>query len=77
MDDPLAFVLKGSLIQKVLFFLVPSTTQGAKSLPCAESLNFPPMIVNNLFKLSAQGSDLALFIGYGNKVKIPSKIKPP
>ena len=29
------------------------------------------------FKLSAQGRDLALFVGNGTKVKIPSEIKPP
>ena len=29
------------------------------------------------FKLSAQGRDLALFVGNANKVKIPSEIKVP
>ena len=33
----------------------------AKSRPWAEYLNFPPIIVNNLFKLSAQESDLEYF----------------
>ena len=30
----------------------------SKSLSCAENLNFPPKTVNNLFKFSAQDSDL-------------------
>ena len=51
-------------------------TKGAKSLPLTEHLNFPPITVNNLFKFSAQWSDLALFVGNGTKVKIPSEIKP-
>ena len=29
------------------------------------------------FKFSAQGSDLAPFVGNGTQVKIPSEIKPP
>ena len=29
------------------------------------------------FKISAQGSDLASFIGNGAKIKIPSETKPP
>ena len=29
------------------------------------------------FKFSAQGRDLAPFVGNGTKVKIPSEIKPP
>ena len=33
--------------------------------------------MNNLFKVSAQRMYLALFIGNGIKVKIPSEIKPP
>ena len=45
--------------------------------PWVENLNFPPITVNNLFKFSDQGSDLAPFIGNGTKVKIPSEIKSP
>jgi hypothetical protein len=56
--------------------LVPSPKKGAKSRPCAESLNFPPFTVNNLFKFSAQGWDLAPFFGNEIKVKLPSGIKP-
>ena len=55
--------------------LVPLPNNGAKSLPWTESLNFPSL--NNLFKFSAQGRDLAPFFGNGLKVKIPSEIKPP
>ena len=39
--------------------------------------NFPPITVDNLFKFSVQGSDLALFIRNGTKGEIPSAIKPP
>ena len=33
----------------------------SKRLPSAENLNFPPIIVNNFFKFSAQESDLEYF----------------
>ena len=36
-----------------------------------------PLTANNLFKFSAQGSDLVPFVGNLTKVKIPSEIKPP
>ena len=36
---------------------------------------FPAL--SNLFKFSAQGSDLAPFVGNGTKDKIPYEIKPP
>jgi hypothetical protein len=77
---------KGDLISEGILNLVPLPTKGAKSLPWAENLNFPPITVNNLFKFSAQcqitpwyisGSDLARFIANGTKVKIPSEIKIP
>ena len=35
------------------------------------------MIVNNLFKFSAEGSDLETFIGNGTKVKTSPEIKLP
>ena len=38
---------------------------------------FATQAVDNLFKFSAQESDLAPFIGNGTKFKIPSEIKPP
>jgi hypothetical protein len=41
------------------------------------NLNFPFTTVNNLFKFSAQRTDLAPYIGNGTKVKIPFEIKPP
>ena len=68
---------KGSLISEGIFTLFSLPTKGAKSHPWTESLNFPPFTVNNLFKFSAQGRDLAPFFGNGIKVKIPSEIKPP
>jgi hypothetical protein len=40
-------------------------------------LDFPPFTVNKLFKFSAQGSDLATFVGNRTKIKILSEIKPP
>ena len=36
-----------------------------------------PIKATNLFKFSAQGSDLAPFVGNLTKVKIPSEIEPP
>ena len=65
---------KGCLILEGALILVPLPTKGAK---WAENLNFLPITVNNLFKFSAQGSNLAPFIGNGTKVQIPSEIKPP
>jgi hypothetical protein len=47
---------------------------GAISLPWAESLNFLPLTVSNIFKFSTQWSDMPLFIDNGTKVKITSKI---
>ena len=43
----------------------------------AENSNFQPFSVNNLFKFSAQGWDLAYFVGNGTKVKMAPEIKPP
>ena len=57
------------------FDLLP--TKVVKSLPWEENLNFPLITLIKLFNFSTEGSDLAHFIGYGTKVKIPSKIKPP
>ena len=57
--------------------MIPLPTKGAKSLPKTEHLNFPPFSVNNLFKFSAKGRDLAPFIGNGTKVKVPNELKPP
>ena len=78
-DLPIVFteVIKGSLISEGNLNLVPLPIKNAKLLPWAEKLNFPPIALNKLSKLSAQGSDLALFIGDRTKVKIPSEIKPP
>ena len=43
----------------------------------AENLNFPLFSVDNLFKFSAQGQDLATFVGNVSTVEKPSEIKPP
>ena len=73
------WITKGGLISEGILNLVrvPLPTKGVKSLPWAESLNFPPFTVNNLIKFSAQGRDFAPFLGNGTKVKIASEIKPP
>ena len=68
---------KGGLISEVILTLVSLLRKGAESLPWAENSNFPPISLNNLFNLSAQGGDLAPFVGNGTKVKIPSAIKQP
>ena len=70
-------VYQSGLISEGILYFVPLATKGAKSLPCAENLNFSPITVSNLFKSSAQWNNLALFVGNGTKVKIPSEIKPP
>ena len=69
--------LKDCLISNFFSFWSPLPTKVAKSLPWAEYLIFPPIAVNNLFKFSAQGSNLTPFIGNGTKFQIPSEIKPP
>ena len=56
--------------------LVPLPTKGAKSLLWSESLNKLLTEKALKFEFSAQWSDLALFVGNGTKVKIPSEIKP-
>ena len=56
--------------------MVPLPTKGAKSLPSVENSNFSNFLEDNLFKFSAQGRDLAPFVGKGTKAKIPSEINP-
>ena len=46
----------------------------SKSLSWAENLNFPPKTVNNLFKFSAQDSDLE-YLCWNSPVS--SDLKPP
>ena len=57
--------------------MVPLPIKGAKLLPWAENLNKLFTVLCGKFKFSAQGSDLAPFVGNGTKFKIPSEIKPP
>ena len=75
--DLLIRSVKGSLISEGIFDFGSIGKKGAKSLPWGGTLNFLLFTVNNLFKFSDQGSDLAPFIGNGTNVKIPSEIKPP
>ena len=59
---------KGGVILEGILTLVPLPTKSAKSLSCAENLNFPLLTVDSLDKFSAQESDLAI-VGNGTKVK--------
>ena len=52
--------------------LAPFPTNGSESLPWSENSNFPTLLVNSLFKFSAQGRELAI----GSKSKKPYEIKP-
>ena len=47
------------------------------SLSWAENLNFSPKTVNNLFKFSAQDSDLEYFFWQGKKSSVSSDLKTP
>ena len=49
----------------------------SKSLSWAENLNFPPKSVNNLFKFSAQDSDLEYLFWQCKNPPVSSDIKPP
>ena len=49
----------------------------SKSLSWAENLNFPPKTVNNLFKLSAQDSDLEYLFWRSKNSPVSSDLKPP
>ena len=68
---------KGGFISKGFLTLDTLPTKDAKSCPWAENLNFRLFSVDNLFKFSAQGQDLATFVDNVSKVKKPSEIKPP
>ena len=49
----------------------------SKSLSWAENLNFPPKTVNNLFKFSAQDSDLEYLFWQRKNSSVSSDLKPP
>ena len=49
----------------------------SKSLSRAENLNFPPKTVNNLFKFSAQDSDLEYLCWQWKNSPVSSDLKPP
>ena len=53
----IVFISKGSLILEGIFTFVILPTKGAK----AESLNFPPFIVNNLLKFFCSGEKFGTF----------------
>ena len=48
----------------------------SKSLSWAENLNFPPKTVNNLFKFSAQDSDLEYLFWRSKNSPVSSDLKP-
>ena len=49
----------------------------SKSLSWAKKLNFPPKTVNNLFKFSAQDSDLEYLFWRRKNSPVSSNLKPP
>ena len=49
----------------------------SKLLSWAENLNFPPKTVNNLFKFSAQDSDLEYLFWQRKNSSVSSDLKPP
>ena len=49
----------------------------SKSLSWAENLNFPPKTVNNLFKFSAQDSDLEYLFWQRKNSSVSSDLKQP
>jgi hypothetical protein len=51
--------------------------QYSKSLSWAENLNFQPKTVNNLFKFSAQDSNLEYLFWRSKNSPVSSDIKPP
>ena len=55
------YFIKCSIFFRRYDAFVISATKSAKSLSWAENLNSSPITVNNLFKFSAQESDLTLF----------------
>ena len=49
----------------------------SKSISWVENLNFPPNTVNNLFKFSAQDSDLEYLFWQRKNSSVSSDLKPP
>ena len=62
------------LSQKIFFHCLHKYS---KSLSWAENLNFPPKTVNNLFKFSAQDSDLEYLCWQWKNYPVSSDLKPP
>ena len=69
--------VKGGLISEVILALVSLAIKGIKLLPWVENLNKFFTEKGRKFKFTAKGSYLALFVGNGTKLKIPSEIKLP
>ena len=71
------YYTKGGLISEGILTLVSLPIKGAKSLPWAENLNKLFTEKGRKFEFSAQGQDLAPFVGNVTKIKIHSEIKSP
>ena len=59
------FFSKRNLISEGILTLVPLPKKKCQICPLSRKFEFPAFTVNNLFKFSAQGRDLAPFFGYG------------
>ena len=71
-------ILKVALSQKILEnFFVAKINMYSKSLSWEENLNFPLKTANNLFKFSAQDSDLEYLCWRSKKFPVSSDVKPP
>ena len=69
--------LKVALSQKIMEKNFHCQHKYSKSLSWAENLNFPPKTVNNLFKFSAQDSDLEYLYWQWKHSPVSSDLKPP
>ena len=65
-------IIKGGLISEGILTLVPLPAKCAKLISRAEDFNKLFTEKGRKFKVSAQGCDLALFVGNGSKDKIPT-----
>ena len=69
--------LKVALSQKRLEIFFHCQNKYSISLSWVENLNFPPKKVNNLFKFSAQDSDLEYLFWQQKNSPVSSDLKPP
>ena len=78
MFHDIKIMFKGGLISEDIFNLDPLPKKRCTMTLLSRKFEFPASnLVNNLFKFSAQESDLAPFFGNGTKVKIPSEMNLP